>query len=136
MRRAKQIKIRQRSDLDSFFKDSRIKSAFLMAPGPGYFFDKVGMQNVTAPIYIRDPADDKVLTRPYSADRIRALLSHPPIYDLLKGVGHFIYSPPPCPAPVAERAPEICTDPRGIDRAALHAKLAGVMANFFSNTMR
>ena len=136
MRRAKQIKTppKIRPGL-VFFKDSRIKSAFLMAPGPGYFFERAGMENITAPIYISDPADDNVLTRPYSAERIRDLLPHPPIYDLLKGVGHFIYSPP-CPAPVAQRAPEICTDPSGIDRAAVHAKLAGIMANFFKNTMR
>ena len=94
------------------------------------------MEDITAPIYISDPADDKVLTRPYSAERIRDLLPHPPIYDLFKGVGHFIYSPPPCPTPVAQRAPEICTDPPGVDRAALHAQLAGVMASFFRNTMR
>jgi predicted dienelactone hydrolase len=119
-----------------FFKDSRIKSAFLMAPGPGYFFERSGMEDITAPIYISDPAADQVLTRPYSADRIRDLLPHPPIYERLNGVGHFIYSPPPCPASVAQVAPEICNDPPGVDRAAVHAQLAGVMANFFSNTMR
>ena len=118
----------------TFFREPRIKAGFLMAPGPGYFFTREGLSDVTVPIRIDDPALDEVLTRPYSAERIRDLLPTPPDYALAPEVGHYIYSAP-CPRPMLAKYPELCTDPPGVDRAAFHRRLVAEMANFFGRTL-
>jgi predicted dienelactone hydrolase len=78
-----------------------------MAPGPGFFFTREGLSDVTVPIHIDDPALDEVLKRPFSAERIRDLLPMPPEYSLVPGVGHHIYSAPCRPA-LRALFPEIC----------------------------
>ena len=118
----------------TFFRDPRVKAAFLMAPGPGYFFTRESLRDVTIPIHIDDPALDEVLTRPFSAERIRDLLPTPPEYTLVPGVGHYIYSFP-CWPELAKTFPEGCTDPPGVDRVAFHAKLVAEMAAFFKRTL-
>jgi predicted dienelactone hydrolase len=117
-----------------FFRDERIKAAYLMAPGPGYFFTPEGMTDVRIPVHIDDPAEDEVLARPYAAERIRDLLPRPPEYDLVPGAGHYAYLAP-CPEQLREQTPQLCTDPQGLDRAAFHAELATEMAEFFRSAL-
>jgi len=118
----------------TFFRDVRIKAGFLMAPGPGFFFTREGLRDVTVPIHIDDPALDEVLRRPYSAERIRDLLPTPPDYAPVPGVGHYIYSAP-CPPSLLTGFSEICTDPPGVDRTAFHTRLVAEMADFFRRTL-
>ena len=117
-----------------FFRDERIKAAYLMAPGPGYFFTREGMADVTIPVHVDDPAEDEMLVRPYAAERIRDLLPRPPEYALVPGAGHYTYLAP-CPERLREKAPQLCTDPPGLDRAGFHAELAAEMADFFRRAL-
>ena len=118
----------------AFFRDERIKSAYLMAPGPGYFFTREGLADVGIPIHIDDPAEDEMLARPYAAERIRDLLPRPPEYVLVPGAGHYAYLAP-CPEQLRRQTPQLCTDPPGLDRAAFHVELAAEMADFFRRTL-
>ncbi len=118
----------------AFFRDSRVKAAYLMAPGPGYFFTRDGLLNVRIPVHIDDPAEDEVLVRPYAGERIRDLLPRVPEYVRVPGVGHYVYLAP-CPEPLARQTPKLCTDPPGIDRRGFHVELASEMADFFQRTM-
>ena len=118
----------------TFFRDPRIKAGFLMAPGPGFFFTREGLADVTVPIHIDDPALDEVVKRPFGAERIRDLLPTPPEYSRVPGVGHYIYSAPCWPA-LRAMFPEICTDPAGADRVAFHARLVLEMAEFFERAL-
>ena len=117
-----------------FFRDERIKAAYLLAPGPGYFFTREGMAEVRIPIHIDDPAEDEVLTRPYAAERIRDLLPRPPEYVLVPGLGHYAYLAP-CPEQLRRRTPQLCTDPPGLQRADFHRELGAEMADFFRRTL-
>ena len=122
-----------RAGLD-FFREPRIKAAFLMAPGPGYFFERAGLRDVTVPIHIDDPTDDRVMKRAFDAERIRDLLPTPPEYTQLKDAGHYIFLAP-CPSLLRETEPEICTNAPGIDRVAMHLKIDAEMADFFRRTL-
>jgi len=117
-----------------FFRDGRIKAAYLMAPGPGYFFTRDGLALVQIPVHIDDPAEDEVLARPYAAERIRDLLPRTPEYVLVPGAGHYAYLAP-CPASLLARTPQLCTDPPGIDRASFHLQLGAEIAEFFRHAL-
>ncbi|HXP76852.1 MAG TPA: dienelactone hydrolase family protein [Stellaceae bacterium] len=117
-----------------FFRDERIKAAYLMAPGPGYLFTRDGLADVTIPIHIDDAAEDEVLARPYAGERIRDLLPRPPEYVLVPGVGHYAYLAP-CPETLRQQTPRLCTDPPGIARAAFHAELGAEMMEFFQRAL-
>ena len=117
-----------------FFRDHHIKAAYLMAPGPGYFFTREGMADVSIPVHIDDPAEDEVLVRPYAAERIRDLLPRAPEYVRVPGAGHYAYLAP-CPEQLRQQTPQLCTDPPGLQRAAFHGELAAEMADYFRRTL-
>ena len=117
-----------------FFRDERIKAAYLMAPAPGYFFTRDGLADVKIPIHIDDPAEDEVLARPYATERIRDLLPRPPEYVLVPGAAHYAYLAP-CPDPLRQQTPQLCTDPPGLDRGAFHAELGAEMVEFFQRAL-
>ncbi|HLJ19468.1 MAG TPA: alpha/beta hydrolase, partial [Stellaceae bacterium] len=116
-----------------YFRDERVKAAYLMAPGPGYFFTREGLSDVQIPVHIDDPAEDEMLARPFAAERIRDLLPEPPEYVRVPGAGHYAYLAP-CPESMRERAPQLCTDPAGFDRAGFHLELATEMEEFYRRT--
>jgi len=117
-----------------FFRDARVKAGFLMAPGPGYFFTREGLRGVTAPVHIDDPELDDVMTRPFSAERIRDNLPAPPEYNLVPGAGHYIYWAP-CPAILRGESPRTCVDPLGKSRIDFHAELVAEMTTFFRRSL-
>ena len=117
-----------------FFRDERVKAAYLMAPNPGYFFTREGLADVRIPVHIDDPEDDNMVVRPYAAERIRDLLPDTPEYIRVPGVGHYAYFAP-CPDRARDRTLQVCTDPAGFDRAGFHAELAGQIADFLQRTL-
>jgi len=117
-----------------FFRDERVKAAYLMAPGPGYFFTREGLADVRIPVHIDDPTEDEMLVRPYAAERIRDLLPERPEYTRVPGAGHYAYLAP-CSEDLRHRMPQLCTDPPGFDRGGFHVELATEMADFFRRAM-
>jgi predicted dienelactone hydrolase len=117
-----------------FFRDQRIKAAYLMAPSPGYFFTREGLADVRVPVHIDDPAEDTMVVRPFAAERIRDLLPEQPEYVRVPGAGHYSYFAP-CPTVMRDRTPRICTDPPGLDREKFHTELAAEIAKFFRLTL-
>jgi predicted dienelactone hydrolase len=122
-----------RAGLD-VFRDPRVKSVFLMAPAPGYFFTAEGLRDVRVPVHIDDPEEDEVTKRPYDAERIRDLLPVPPEYAMPARAGHYIYLAP-CPDGMRKSNPAICRDHPGVDRVAFHATLVAEMVEFFRRTL-
>ncbi len=117
-----------------FFRDERVKAAYLMAPNPGYFFTREGLAGVRIPVHIDDPGDDTLVVRPYAAERIRDLLPEKPEYTRVPGAGHYAYLAP-CPDTAHDRTLQVCMDPPGFDRVRFHAELAAEMADFFRRSL-
>ncbi len=64
---------------------------------------------------------------------LAAALSHPPLQRTIPG-GHFIFADPCPPAHEAE-ATELCRDPPGVDRAAVHRQINAEIGDFFGRTL-
>lgn len=114
--------------------DSRVQAAVLLAPAFGMAFDAAGLETVTVPVRIYRGTADRVLRPPHHAVRIARLLPRPPEFVEVPNAGHFVFLPP-CPPDFAEKAPEICRDPEGVDRAAFHRRLNREMFDFFHRTL-
>jgi len=126
-------KQRRKPDL-KFVSDPRVRAIFVMAPALGYLFDRAGLSKVEVPVRLYRPTADEILAHPWNAERVAQMLPRPPEYQLIEGAGHYVFLAP-CPALLAFRIPEICKDPRGIDRAAVHAQLNAEMIDFFRRTL-
>jgi predicted dienelactone hydrolase len=126
---------RQRGKLDlKVVADARVRAVFVMAPAVGYVFDRAGLSKVEVPVHLYRPTADEMLVHPWNAERIARMLPKPPEYQLVEGAGHFVFLAP-CSAILAARAPVICRDPPGIDRAAFHARLNTEMIDFFRRSL-
>jgi predicted dienelactone hydrolase len=124
---------RRKPDL-ALVADQRVRAIFLMAPALGYVFDRPGLEKVHVPVQLWRPSGDEVLAHPLNAERIARMLPRPPEYSVMEGAGHFVFLAP-CSKEFAQRLPQICTDPPGIDRAALHEHLNARMVEFFRRTL-
>jgi predicted dienelactone hydrolase len=114
--------------------DARVRAIFVMAPALGYVFDRGGLSKVEVPVRLYRPTADEVLLHPWNAERIAQMLPKQPEYQLIEGAGHFVFLAP-CAAVLAALVPDICKDPPGIDRAAIHARLNAEMIEFFRRTL-
>lgn len=126
-------KQRRKPDL-KIVADPRVRAIFLMAPALGYMFDRAGLSKVEVPVRLYRPTADEILAHPWNAERIAQMLPKPPEYQLVEGAGHYVFLAP-CPTLLSLRIPEICKDPRGIDRAAFHVRLNSEMIDFFRRTL-
>lgn len=111
--------------------DPRVKAAVLMAPGLGFMFSRKTLQSVTRPVLIYRAANDQAIRHPFSEEWIAEALGRKPEYHVVPGP-HLIFLAPCAPG----RADEICRDPPGIDREAVHATINAGMLDFFGRTLR
>ncbi len=94
--------------------DPRIKAVVLAAPALGVAFQPAGLAAVKAPVQLWVAGEDEIVS---NAALIRRLLPMPADYHEVRHAGHFAFLAP-CSDSLAARAPEICRDPEGFDRAA------------------
>ncbi|HEU0277117.1 MAG TPA: hypothetical protein VFQ95_04780 [Rhodanobacteraceae bacterium] len=113
--------------------DPRVKAAFVMAPW-SLVFDKAGLGAIDRPVYLYDGADDRFqpiqYNTLYAAPLIKTLVG----IKLIPGAGHFVFLAP-CSAKLAKTAPEICTDPPGVNRVAAHRQINADALAFFRGTL-
>lgn len=109
--------------------DPRVRAAFVMAP-MGVFFGPDAFDGVKAPVFLYWATADKVLLPDENAQPIehglRTLVASKPVKD----AGHFVFLSP-CPPDLAAGSPDLCRDPPGVDRAALHEQLTQDAQAFF-----
>lgn len=124
---------RRKPDLQ-YISDPRVQALVLWAPGFGYAFDRDGLSKVQVPILLYRPSEDDLVPNPWGAERIARFLPTRPEYHVLEGAGHFVFFAP-CPWLLALIERQVCTDPAGIDRVAIHERLNAEMIAFFRRTL-
>ena len=124
---------RRKPDLE-YISDPRVRALVLWAPGFGYAFDKDALSKVHVPILLYRPSKDVIVPHPWGAERIAEFLPTRPDYHVIEGAGHFVFFAP-CPWMLSLTARQICTDPPGIDRAAIHERLNAEMIAFFRQSL-
>jgi predicted dienelactone hydrolase len=115
-------------------KDPRVKAAFVMAPFAIPFGDESAFTEVTAPIFLSWGEADQLLLPPDNAEHV---LRAPTLRGKHRypGAGHYAFIPP-CSPQMASRIAQICKDPPGFDRAAMHAQIIKDAIVFFDETLR
>ena len=113
--------------------DPRIRAAFAMAP-IGILFNDAGLAKIKVPVFLYAAASDQVLIPSENAERIRPMLRTLKDYRVIPNAGHFIFLAPCSPAQNSQ-IPDLCTDPPGVDRAAIHANVNREILDFFNWTL-
>jgi predicted dienelactone hydrolase len=114
--------------------DPRVKAAFVMAPFSS-LFDAPGLAHINRPVFLYYGQDDEVLLPRYNALHIAPLIKTLVGVKMVPQAGHYVFLSP-CSRELARAYPEICTDPPGVDRVAVHRKLNAVALAFFRKSLR
>lgn len=114
--------------------DGRIKSGVLLAPAWSFLFDRAGLANVRAPLLIERASLDSVVIEPDNVKHIVPLLPVRPTTGVVEGAIHYSFLAP-CGSRIAHAIPEICTDPPGFSRIAMHTRLDSTIVSFFEKTL-
>jgi len=114
--------------------DPRVKAAFAMAPF-SLVFDRAGLSHVNRPVFLYYGQDDQQLRPRYNVLHIAPLLQTLYGIRMIPKAGHYVFLSPCSPA-LAKHAPDICKDPEGVNRVAIHSRInAGALA-FFHKTLQ
>lgn len=112
--------------------EHRIRAAVAMAP-LSVAFDAKGVSGIKIPLLVYKAEDDQVLHNQWNTDHLLAVLPASTEHGALPG-GHYVFLNA-CSDALRTDAPDICIDPPGIDRAALHVKLDAEIVDFFNRKL-
>lgn len=115
--------------------DARVKAAVVAAPALGYAFGKDGLRKVRIPIQLWRDEDDHILPNPDYAEAVRIALPQAPEYHVVPNADHYDFLAP-CSPMMAARAPDVCVERPGFDRAAFHEAFDRQVVQFFERTLR
>lgn len=116
-------------------KDDRIKAFFVMAPAIGFgFHTKEQTQKISAPVFIVAGRGDKNTVIKNNALKYHQLIKTSRLYLFDKPVGHYVFLNE-ATGFGKKVAPEICVDPPGVDRKAIHEKATQLAMEFFKNDL-
>lgn len=113
--------------------DPRIKAAFVMAP-LSLIFDKAGVASIDRPVFLYYGQDDEVLNPNYNVLHIAPLTKTLAGIKMIPKAGHYVFLSP-CSPQLAKDAPDICVDPPGVDRTAVHRQIDADALGFFRKTL-
>ncbi|WP_218190980.1 alpha/beta hydrolase family protein [Enhydrobacter aerosaccus] len=118
----------------AWIADPRIKAIVVAAPAFGFAFSPDGLKNVRIPVQLWRAAEDHHQPDAWYDEAVRRALPRPPEYHLVAGANHYSFLPP-CAPRLASRAPGLCTDPPGFDRAAFHRTFNAEVVRFFQTAL-
>ncbi|MCR6701905.1 MAG: hypothetical protein NVV68_12430 [Dokdonella sp.] len=113
--------------------DPRIRAAFVMAP-LGLLFDAPGLAAVDRPVFLAYGEHDEILLPPENALHVKREVKTLDGVRAVPKADHWVFLAP-CSAALAESIPELCRDPDGVDRAAVHAQVDADAVAFFRRTL-
>ncbi|HWX66120.1 MAG TPA: hypothetical protein VNZ27_06765 [Rhodanobacter sp.] len=113
--------------------DPRVKAAFVMAP-LSLIFDTQGLAPIHAPVFLYYGQDDHVLPPPDNARHIRPLIASLTTVKEVPKADHWVFITP-CSPELAREAARICSDPPGVDRLKVHARINADALAFFRKAL-
>lgn len=115
----------------SWPSDSRIRAAVLAAPGLGFTFDAASLSGVTVPVQLWAGTSDDTVPLATNAGHLARLLGPKAEMHNVPGAVHFSFL-----MPCGLLGPrELCKDPKGFSRAALHRQFNADVVRFFSSKL-
>jgi predicted dienelactone hydrolase len=113
--------------------DPRIKAAFVMAP-LSLIFDTAGVASIDRPVFLYYGQDDHVLNPKYNVLHIAPSIQKLVGIRMIPKADHYVFLSP-CSPQLTKEAPDICIDPPGVDRAAVHRQIDADALAFFRKTL-
>lgn len=110
--------------------DPRIQALVLMAP-LGVVFPPAALSAVRIPVLIAVATRDQRVGPSENGLALAAALPGAEPVLSVPQAGHFVFLAP-CSARLARSAPELCTDPAGVDRVAVHADVNRAIDGFLA----
>jgi predicted dienelactone hydrolase len=116
------------------YRDARVIAIVALDPAAGPGHDAASLGHVTVPVLVVGSEDNDFLPFEHHAGRYAALLPNASLVRLQEGEGHFVYLDA-CTSDLAANGVPLCVDREGVDREAVHARLAQQIRSFFSAAM-
>ena len=113
--------------------DPRFRAIAVAAPAFSFLFDSAEIRKISVPLFIARAAFDSVVREPYNVAWLLKNLPRQPETWIAMG-GHYTFLPPCGPA-LAATVPEICKEPAGVDRVAVHRNLNRRLVTFFDGSL-
>lgn len=118
------------------YKDGRVEAAMILAPGRSVRgFSMQTLTTIDTPVRIVVGDGDQAAPAANCARWLHERLPNSSLHILDCGAGHYVFLPKPTRLGI-ETAPDIFTDPPGVDRGAIHDAVASDAVRFFEGAER
>jgi predicted dienelactone hydrolase len=114
-------------------EDPRVKAAFVMAPFSSVF-DAAGLAHIDRPVFLYYGQHDQVLLPRYNVLHIAPLIKTLVGIRMIPNAGHYVFLAP-CSRELARGNADICEDPSGVDRTAVHREINAAALAFYGKTL-
>lgn len=121
------------SHMEDDYSDRRIRSAFVMAPVFGQAMTTESLAAIAVPVRIVVGSDDLQAVPAVSVAPIAAAVPGVSL-DVLPSVGHYTFVSV-CTSKGRAYVKQLCSDADGVDRDAVHRRVAGWAVEFFGATL-
>ena len=115
------------------YRDARIRSAYAIAPVMGPVFVPQSLAQIDVPVRIVVGTRDDQAVPELTARPVAAAIPHATL-ELVPGATHYVWLAT-CNTLGRTVARQVCVDPEGLDRDALHQRTADDAAAFFDRTL-
>jgi len=116
------------------YQDPRIKAVVVLDPAAGPGYSEASLAKVRVPVLVIGCEDNDFLPFEHHAGRYAALLPNASLIKLNEGEGHFVFLNS-CTSDLSANGVPLCVDREGVDRQAVHARLAPKILTFLSHTV-
>ncbi len=120
--------------MDDDYRDPRIKAAFVMAPVVGVAVQRGSLGAVSVPVTIVVGSEDDQAAPNSNAEPLAKAIPGATV-TVLPGVSHYSFLPA-CNERGKTYAKEVCADPVGFPRKALHEQVKAMAIPFFALALR
>jgi predicted dienelactone hydrolase len=117
------------------YRDSRVTAIVALDPAAGPGHSAESLAKVRVPVLVVGSVDNDFLPFEHHAGRYAALLPKASLLKLENGEGHFVYLNA-CKSDLSANGVPLCVDREGVDRAAVHARLAPQILAFLVTAFR
>jgi predicted dienelactone hydrolase len=117
------------------YRDSRVRSVFVMAPALGPAFPASGLKKISIPVEIVAGESDQNIPVDSSAKYFAAEIPSAQLHIFAGNVGHYVFLDS-CTDAGRKNAPILCVDGKGADRYMVHRDTARMASEFFRSTLK
>jgi len=117
------------------YRDARVRAVFALAPPLAHSVAQASLRAIAIPVALVVGDADRLAPTNDNAGYYAQNVKGARLEVLSGGVGHFVFLDLPT-AKGRTTLPGLAIDPAGVDRAAIHARVAAMASDFFDSTLK